>query len=159
MDTPKRPSDHFSVSWSSGSKGNVVATRTRGLARRGSSSSSMALALAGVKLRLRLVPFSLPLPEPVPEAATPASVWFGEPVFVISLPNSPREERRLNTGPEPEAEGPVRSFPMIPKAVFVVENLRICASTDGEGFVEEPTDPVLFAWRFSFRDLISLAGS
>lgn len=54
----------------------------------------------------------------------------------------------------------MRSLPMMPKAVFAVENLRICASTEGEGLVEqEPTEPALLRWRFSLRDLISLAGN
>lgn len=80
-------------------------------------------------------------------------------MFVMSLPNSPADPRRLDVWPEPEAVDPVRSLPMIPKAVFAVENLRICASTEGEGLVEEPTEPELLIWRFSFRDLTSLAGS
>lgn len=71
MNMPICPSDHFLDSLSSESKGNIVAIRSRGLARRGSSSSSIALALAGVKLRLRFVPFSLPLPLPFPVPATP----------------------------------------------------------------------------------------
>lgn len=83
---------------------------------------------------------------------------------MISLPNSPAEEWRLNVGPEPDVKDVVRSLPMMPKAVFALgkfaaENLRIWASTDGEGFVEEATDPALLTWRFSFRDLTSLAGS
>lgn len=49
---------------------------------------------------------------------------------------------------------------MMPKALLACENLRVCASTDGEGLEEgEFTELALFKWRFSFRERTSDAGN